>query len=95
MKLFNKKTPTVNNPTPIKEDPNKRDFTSGLVTTKDIIAPSSLEVDFNHIRIDNKYYRTLFVAAYPRFVGINWLSSLINFDSSLNISMFIWKRGVG
>ena len=71
-------------------DPNKRDFTQGLVTTKDIIAPSALEVDFNHIRIDNKYYRTLFVAAYPRFVGINWLSSLINFDSSLNISMFIY-----
>lgn len=96
MKLFSKKTKpstTVTQPqsvTPVKEDINKRDFTQGLVTTKDIIAPSSLEVDFNHIRIENKYYRTLFVAAYPRFVGINWLSSLINFDSSLNISMFIY-----
>jgi len=98
MKLFNniKKQPTpVDKPveptTPIETvDPNKRDFTQGLVTTKDIIAPSALEVDFNHIRIDNKYYRTLFVAAYPRFVGINWLSSLINFDSSLNISMFVY-----
>ncbi|MFA6184567.1 MAG: ATP-binding protein [Candidatus Shapirobacteria bacterium] len=94
MKLFNinKKTTVVNNPATPTEvvDPNKRDFTQGLVTTKDIIAPSALEVDFNHIRIDNKYYRTLFVAAYPRFVGINWLSSLINFDSSLNISMFIY-----
>jgi len=89
LNLFKKKTPTVNS-APLKEEPSKRDFTSGLVTTKDIIAPSSLEVDFNHIRIDNKYYRTLFVAAYPRFVGINWLSSLINFDSSLNISMFIY-----
>ncbi|MDD3002716.1 MAG: ATP-binding protein, partial [Candidatus Shapirobacteria bacterium] len=91
MKFFNKKNTTANNsePTPIV-DPNKREFTQGLVTTKDIIAPSALEVDFNHIRIDNKYYRTLFVAAYPRFVGINWLSSLINFDSSLNISMFIY-----
>lgn len=99
MKLFNinKKTTPIDNPvtpTPatstVVADPNKRDFTQGLVTTKDIIAPSALEVDFNHIRIDNKYYRTLFVAAYPRFVGINWLSSLINFDSSLNISMFIY-----
>ena len=90
MKLFSKKTPEVNKTLPVAEDVNKRDFTQGLVTTKDIIAPSSLEVDFNHIRIDNKYYRTLFVAAYPRFVGINWLSSLINFDSSLNISMFIY-----
>jgi len=90
MKLFNKKTVPVNDPAPVVVDPNKRDFTQGLVTTKDIIAPSALEVDFNHIRIDNKYYRTLFVAAYPRFVGINWLSSLINFDSSLNISMFVY-----
>ena len=95
MKLFNKK-PAINSLTPTPAtpimaiDPNKRDFTQGLVTTKDIIAPSSLEVDFNHIRIDNKYYRTLFVAAYPRFVGINWLSPLVNFDSSLNISMFIY-----
>jgi hypothetical protein len=89
MKFFNKK-PSIVAPQPTEVDPNKRDFTQGLVTTKDIIAPSSLEVDFNHIRIDNKYYRTLFVAAYPRFVGINWLSALINFDASLNISMFIY-----
>ncbi len=68
----------------------KKPFAEGLVSTKDIIAPSSLEVDFNHIRIDNRYYRTLFVAAYPRFVGINWLSSLINFDASLNLSMYIY-----
>src|SRR5574344_1197933 len=97
MKLFNinKKTAPVNNPTvpaaPVEVvDLNKRDFTQGLVTTKDIIAPSSLEVDFNHIRIDNRYYRTLFVAAYPRFVGINWLSSLINFDATLSLSMYIY-----
>jgi len=92
MKLFNKKTTPTKDPivTTTSTDPNKRDFAEGLVTIKDIIAPSAIEVDFNHIRIDNRYYRTLFVAAYPRFVGINWLSSLINFDSSLNISMFIY-----
>jgi len=89
MKLFNKKVKETNQVvTPV--DPNKRDFTAGLVTTKDIIAPSSVEVDFNNIRIDNKYYRTLFVASYPRFVGVNWLSSLINFDASLNISMYVY-----
>lgn len=67
-----------------------KDFTEGLVSTKDIIAPSALEVDFNYVRIDNRYYRTVFVASYPRFVGINWLSGLINFDASLNISMYIY-----
>ena len=68
----------------------KRSFTDGLVSIKDIIAPSSLEVDFNHVQIDNKYYRTLFVVGYPRFVGMNWLSYLINFDVALSISMYIY-----
>ncbi|MFA5749775.1 MAG: ATP-binding protein [Candidatus Shapirobacteria bacterium] len=74
----------------IKPKENKKPFSEGLVSTKDIIAPSSLEVDFNYIRIDNKYYRTLFVAGYPRFVGINWLSYLINFDATLSLSMYIY-----
>lgn len=73
-----------------EKDPEKKPFEMGLVTTKDVIAPASLEVDFNYIRIDDKYYRTLFVASYPRFVGINWLSSLINFDATLTISMYIY-----
>lgn len=68
----------------------KRSFTDGLVSIKDIIAPSSLEVDFNHVQIDNKYYRTLFVVGYPRFVGMNWLSYLINFDVALSLSMYIY-----
>ena len=85
-KIIKKNTKTEIPPQESKE----RDVSEGVVTTKDIIAPGSLEVDFNHVRIDNRYYRTLFVASYPRFVGINWLSSLINFDSSLDISMFIY-----
>ncbi len=72
---------------PVEE---KRSFEQGLVSTKDIIAPSAVEVDTNHIRVGDKYYRTLFVAAYPRFVGLNWLSPLINFDASLAVSMYIY-----
>jgi hypothetical protein len=69
---------------------NGKPFIEGLVSVKDIIAPSALEVDFDHIRIDSKYYRTCFVVGYPRFVGLNWLSTLINFDASLKVSMYIY-----
>ena len=56
----------------------------------DIVAPSSVEVDFNYIRVGEKFYKTLFVVSYPRFVSSNWLSVLIDFNHSLNISMFIY-----
>jgi type IV secretory pathway VirB4 component len=62
----------------------------GSVSIKDIIAPSFIEVDFNYIKIDEKYYRTLFVVGYPRYVSANWLYSLITFDHPLYISMFIY-----
>lgn len=62
----------------------------GSLTVKDMIAPSYVEVDFNHIKIDSKYYRTLFVVGYPRYVSANWLHSLITYDHPLTISMFIY-----
>lgn len=62
----------------------------GMVSVKDIIAPSFVEVDFNHLKIDDKYYRTLFVVGYPRYVSSNWLHPLITFDHPLYISMFIY-----
>jgi type IV secretory pathway VirB4 component len=62
----------------------------GIVSVKDVIAPSFVEVDFDHVRINNYYYRTLFVAGYPRFVSANWLHPLLSFDRSLFVSMFIY-----
>ncbi len=62
----------------------------GTVTIKDMIAPSFIEVDFNHLKIDEKYYRTLFVTGYPRYVSANWLYSLITFDHPLYVSMYIY-----
>ena len=59
-------------------------------SVQDIIAPSAIEVDFSHIKIDDVYIRTLFVTGYPRYVSANWLSPLINFNHSLDISMFVY-----
>ncbi|MBI2051904.1 ATP-binding protein [Candidatus Roizmanbacteria bacterium] len=65
-------------------------LSKGTLSLKDILAPSYIEVDFNHIKIDDKYYRTLFVVGYPRYVSANWLYSLITFDHPLYISMYIY-----
>ena len=60
------------------------------LTLEDVIAPSEIEVEFNHLRIDGRFFRTYFVSSYPRFVVPNWLEPLISFDHSLLISMFIY-----
>lgn len=72
------------------QKPAAQILAEGMISVKDIIAPSALEVDFNHIKIGNNYYRTIFVSGYPRFVGANWLSPIINFDHTLDLSMFYY-----
>ncbi|MCD4756572.1 ATP-binding protein [bacterium] len=62
---------------------------SGLSLT-DIVAPLDLEVDFNHLQMGDYYFKTFFISGYPRFVGPNWLSPIINFEHSLRISTFYY-----
>lgn len=62
----------------------------GMVSLVDLVAPSSVEVDFHYIRVGEKYYKTLFVVGYPRYVNPNWLQPLIDFDHSMDVSMFIY-----
>lgn len=64
--------------------------TSPQLTIEDVLAPGEIEVDFNNLRINDRFFRTYFVSNYPRFVEPNWLEPIISFDHSLLISMFIY-----
>lgn len=95
MKLPNPKKP-VNDEAELSQ-PTKPSIVNPLVALErlkmplsDVIAPKNIEIDFDHIKINNVYLRTLFISGYPRFVGPGWLEPVINFDSSLDISFYIY-----
>lgn len=83
-----KKNPSASKKPPPSDAQTK--LVQGLITLQDIIAPEAIEVDFSWLKIGDLYTQTLFVAGYPRFVAANWLSPLINFNHSLDISMHIF-----
>jgi conjugal transfer ATP-binding protein TraC len=56
----------------------------------DIIAPQAIEEDFDFFKINDVYFRTIFVGGYPRFVAPGWLEPVVNFDSSLDISFYVY-----
>jgi conjugal transfer ATP-binding protein TraC len=84
--MFGKKSNSV----PTSEQNVGNVLAKGTVSVKDLIAPSFIEVDFNHLKVGEKYYRTLYVIGYPRYVSANWLYPLITFDRPLYISMYIY-----
>lgn len=64
-------------------------YRQGVVTLRDVIAPSSIQVEANFIRIGSRFARTLFVYAYPRSLFTGWLSPIINMDEVIDISLNI------
>ena len=66
------------------------EFLKGITTLRDLIAPSSLEIQGGHFRLGTKYGRTLYVYGYPREIYTGWLSSIINVDEVIDVSMFIY-----
>ncbi|MCL2869186.1 DUF87 domain-containing protein [Candidatus Saccharibacteria bacterium] len=65
-------------------------FQTGITTMRDLIAPSSLEINSDHFRLGTKFGRTMYVYGYPRTLYTGWLSPLINIDEVLDISMYIY-----
>ncbi len=65
-------------------------FLRGMNTLRDLIAPSSLEIHAGYFRLGTKYCRTIYVYGYPREVYTGWLSSVINIDEVLDVSMFVY-----
>jgi len=76
------KKPPINNPTLAYREKSFK--------PQDIIAPEKMEVEIDYIKINDTFYRTLYVGGYPRFVAPGWLEPVVNFDSSLDISFFIY-----
>jgi len=69
----------------MKED----EYRKGVAVVKDLISPSALRVSPSHIEVGDTFSKTIFIMAFPRFLSVNWFSSIINIDYPVNISIFI------
>jgi len=72
------------------EDQAVNKFSEGLVGVQDLIAPAAIEVDFSHMKMNEKFFRTLFVLTYPNMLPTNWMSGVINLPHNLAVSTFYY-----
>ncbi|MBU2545318.1 DUF87 domain-containing protein [Patescibacteria group bacterium] len=55
----------------------------------DIIAPSSIEVKNNFIKIGERMAKSYFIFSYPRYLSTGWLSPIINLNVPMDISFYL------
>src|ERR1700678_3998322 len=65
-------------------------FQKGITALRDFIAPSSLEFSSTHFQLGTRFARTYYVYGYPRQVYTGWVSSMVNLDEVVDISMYIY-----
>jgi type IV secretory pathway VirB4 component len=70
-------------------------FETGITTLRDLISPSSIEIHSDYFRLGTKYGRTIYVYGYPRMLYTGWLSSIINIDEVIDVSMYIYPVDTG
>lgn len=65
-------------------------FQKGITALRDFIAPSSLEFSSTHFQLGTRYARTYYVYGYPRQLYTGWLSSMVNLDEVMDLTMYIY-----
>lgn len=65
-------------------------FRKGITALRDFIAPSSIEFSTTHFQLGTRTARTYYIYGYPRQLSTGWLSSMVNLDEALDLSMFIY-----
>ncbi len=64
-------------------------FERKTTTIQDIVAPASVEVGTDHLKLGNRLAKTFFIFSYPRYLSTGWFSPIINLDNPMDIGMFI------
>jgi conjugal transfer ATP-binding protein TraC len=95
--MFGKKKQPKLDPVAIAQQQRAREeqevqaaFQKGVTALRDFIAPSSLEFQSTHFQLGTRYARTYYVYGYPRQLYTGWLSSMVNLDEVIDLSMYIY-----
>ncbi len=71
-----------------KEIPEKI-FETEAIEAKDIIAPSSISLSSDYLRLGKKFAKSFFIFSYPRYLSTGWFSPIINLDTPMDIGFHV------
>ncbi len=72
-----------------KTNLREQNFSYGEQDFIDLISYAGLEEQKNHLGLNDKYVRLLFISGYPFVASSGWLNSLVNFNRSIDVSYHI------
>ena len=65
-------------------------YRKGAISIRDLIAPASMQVNPDYLRLGEKYVRTIFIVGYPRYINVGWFVPIINMNTTFDVAMFFY-----
>ena len=62
---------------------------------KDIIAPASIEIGQNYLKLGERLAKSFFIFSFPKYLTTAWASPVINLDAPMDISFFVHPVDMG
>lgn len=78
-----------------KEKPPEKIFETPAIGAVDIIAPSSIAVLADSMRLGKRFIKSFFIFSYPRYLSTGWFSPIINLDTPMDIGFYIYPTETG
>jgi len=64
-------------------------FETRAMEARDIIAPSSITLTPDYLKLGKKFAKSFFIFSYPRYLTTAWFSPIINLDTPMDIGFHI------
>ncbi|MFW0862084.1 MAG: VirB4-like conjugal transfer ATPase, CD1110 family [Candidatus Komeilibacteria bacterium] len=68
----------------------EKKYREGVTSVRELIAPSSMQITNDYLRLGQKFVRTLFVFTFPRYISLGWFAPVINLNAPIDISMYFY-----
>jgi len=72
-----------------KKTEEERIFEAPTIRAADIIAPSSISISADSLKLGKRFAKAFFIFSYPRYLSTAWFSPVINLDTPMDIGFHI------
>jgi type IV secretory pathway VirB4 component len=76
----------------ISEKTQEKIFETEKLTVKDIVAPPSVYLGSNFLKIGGRFLRSYFIFSFPRYLSTAWLAPIVNLDIPMDIGIHIYPH---
>lgn len=69
---------------------SEKQYLKGLRQLRDLIAPASMAVAPDFLRVGDWFARSLFITTFPRYINVGWFEPMIDYSATFDLAQYYY-----